>query len=175
MPCSRIFVVRPRHPNTALSTPTKRSGRPPPLTAVRPPGRSLASYRSLPASTTTRAIDDRNSNGNSRSESRPFRRGPRRVRTVTEPIDLPEGVERRSFDGASRLATRGLPVYGEPTDGEWRAWDPNRSKLAAMVELGFDLGMDGGPDERVLYLGAASGTTVSHVADFSGPTYAVEF
>ena len=27
----------------------------------------------------------------------------------------------------------------------------------------------------MLYLGAASGTTVSHVADFSGPTYAVEF
>jgi fibrillarin-like pre-rRNA processing protein len=27
----------------------------------------------------------------------------------------------------------------------------------------------------VLYLGAASGTTVSHVADFAGPTYAVEF
>jgi len=29
--------------------------------------------------------------------------------------------------------------------------------------------------ETVLYLGAASGTTVSHVADFAGPTYAVEF
>jgi fibrillarin-like pre-rRNA processing protein len=27
----------------------------------------------------------------------------------------------------------------------------------------------------VLYLGAASGTTASHVADFAGPTYAVEF
>ncbi|MDR9381668.1 MAG: fibrillarin-like rRNA/tRNA 2'-O-methyltransferase, partial [Natronomonas sp.] len=26
-----------------------------------------------------------------------------------------------------------------------------------------------------LYLGAAAGTTVSHVADFAGPTYAVEF
>jgi fibrillarin-like pre-rRNA processing protein len=27
----------------------------------------------------------------------------------------------------------------------------------------------------VLYLGAAAGTTVGHVADFAGPTYAVEF
>ena len=86
---------------------------------------------------------------------------------------LPDGVERREIDGESRLATRGEPVYGEPTDGEWRAWDPTRSKLGAMFELGMDTGLEGG--ETVLYLGAASGTTVSHVADFAGPTYAVEF
>ena len=86
---------------------------------------------------------------------------------------LPEGVERREFEGRERLATRGLPVYGEPTDGEWRAWEPGRSKLGAMIERGMDLGLEGG--ETALYLGAASGTTVSHVADFSGPAYAVEF
>jgi fibrillarin-like pre-rRNA processing protein len=86
---------------------------------------------------------------------------------------LPDGVARHAFDGRERLATRGPPAYGEPTDGEWRAWDPGRSKLGAMIERGMDLGIDGG--ETVLYLGAASGTTVSHVADFSGPTYAVEF
>lgn len=89
--------------------------------------------------------------------------------------DLPEGVERRVFDGTERLATRGEPVYGEPTDGEWRAWNPHRSKLGAMLESGMDVGFEGGADEAVLYLGAASGTTVSHVADFAGPTYAVEF
>ena len=89
--------------------------------------------------------------------------------------DLPEGVERRAFgdDGTERLATRGEPVYGEPTDGEWRAWNPNRSKLGAMLELDVETDLEGG--ETVLYLGAASGTTVSHVADFTGPTYAVEF
>jgi fibrillarin-like pre-rRNA processing protein len=87
--------------------------------------------------------------------------------------DLSAGVERRQFDGTERLATRGEPVYGEPTDGEWRAWNPNRSKLGAMLESGMDTGLAGG--ETVLYLGAASGTTVSHVADFAGPTYAVEF
>ena len=87
--------------------------------------------------------------------------------------DLPDSVERREIDGETRLATRGEPVYGEPTDGEWRAWEPNRSKLGAMLELGVDTGLEGG--ETVLYLGAASGTTVSHVADFAGPTYAVEF
>ena len=86
---------------------------------------------------------------------------------------LPEGVVRRAFDGRERLATRGDPVYGEPTDGEWRVWDAGRSKLGAMLELGFDTGLAGG--ETVLYLGAASGTTASHVADFCGPTYAVEF
>ncbi|QFU84218.1 fibrillarin-like rRNA/tRNA 2'-O-methyltransferase [Natronorubrum aibiense] len=86
---------------------------------------------------------------------------------------LPDGVERRQFDGTERLATRGEPVYGEPIDGEWRAWNPNRSKLGAMFDLEMDTGLEGG--ETVLYLGAASGTTVSHVADFAGPTYAVEF
>ncbi|WP_436343930.1 fibrillarin-like rRNA/tRNA 2'-O-methyltransferase [Natronorubrum sp. FCH18a] len=87
--------------------------------------------------------------------------------------DLPDGVERRQFDGTERLATRGDPVYGEPTGGEWRAWNPNRSKLGAMLDLEMDTGLEGG--ETVLYLGAASGTTVSHVADFAGSTYAVEF
>jgi fibrillarin-like pre-rRNA processing protein len=88
-------------------------------------------------------------------------------------MTLPEGVQRHAFGGQDRLATRGSPVYGEPTDGEWRVWDANRSKLGAMLELGMDTGLTGG--ETVLYLGAASGTTVSHVADFAGPTYAVEF
>ena len=87
--------------------------------------------------------------------------------------DLPRGVERRSFDDKERLATRGMPVYGEPTDGEWRLWDAGRSKLGAMIEHSMPVGLAGG--ESVLYLGAASGTTVSHVADFSGPTYAIEF
>ncbi|RQG98351.1 fibrillarin-like rRNA/tRNA 2'-O-methyltransferase [Natrarchaeobius oligotrophus] len=91
---------------------------------------------------------------------------------MSEPA-LPDGVERRSFDGTERLATRGEAVYGEPTDGDWRAWNPRRSKLGAMLELGMETGLAGG--ETVLYLGAASGTTVSHVADFAGPTYAVEF
>jgi fibrillarin-like pre-rRNA processing protein len=87
--------------------------------------------------------------------------------------DLPEGVTRRPFDGEEHLATRGRQVYGEPTDGEWRAWLPTRSKLGAMLANGMETGLAGG--ETVLYLGAASGTTVGHVADFAGPTYAVEF
>lgn len=88
-------------------------------------------------------------------------------------MSLPEGVRRRTFDGEEALATAGPPVYGEAVVDGWRRWDPSRSKLGAMLELGLDTGLDGG--ETVLYLGAASGTTVSHVADFAGPTYAVEF
>ncbi len=88
-------------------------------------------------------------------------------------MTLPDGVERRDIDGEATLATRGEPVYGEPTAEGWRRWDPHRSKLGAMLETEMETGLAGG--EKVLYLGAASGTTVSHVADFSGPTYAVEF
>ncbi|MFB6128398.1 MAG: fibrillarin-like rRNA/tRNA 2'-O-methyltransferase [Halorhabdus sp.] len=88
-------------------------------------------------------------------------------------MTLPEGVERRDFGGSGSLATQGAPVHGEPVEDGWRQWVPERSKLGAMLELGVDTGLTGG--ETVLYLGAASGTTVSHVADFAGPTYAVEF
>lgn len=86
---------------------------------------------------------------------------------------LPDGVDRRTVAGEERLTTEGEPVYGEPTVDGRRVWDAGRSKLGAMLELGMDTHLAGG--EKVLYLGAASGTTVSHVADFSGPTYAVEF
>ncbi|MFB6353216.1 MAG: fibrillarin-like rRNA/tRNA 2'-O-methyltransferase [Halobacteriales archaeon] len=88
-------------------------------------------------------------------------------------MSLPDGVARRDIDGRERLATRGDPVYGEPAAGGWRAWDPRRSKLAAMLDRGLDVGL--APDAAVLYLGAAAGTTVSHVADVAGPIYAVEF
>lgn len=88
-------------------------------------------------------------------------------------MTLPDGVERRPFDGGDALSTRGEPAYGEPVVDGWRRWDAHRSKLGATLELGLDTGIAGG--DSVLYLGAANGTTVSHVADFAGPTYAVEF
>ncbi|WP_256684272.1 fibrillarin-like rRNA/tRNA 2'-O-methyltransferase [Halococcus qingdaonensis] len=86
---------------------------------------------------------------------------------------LPDGVQYRAIDGEERLATRGEAVYGEPVADGWRAWDAHRSKLGAMYELGMEPGLAAG--DRVLYLGAANGTTASHVADVAGPTYAVEF
>lgn len=87
--------------------------------------------------------------------------------------------------GQEKLATRnmvpGTSVYGEElvqhNDIEYRIWDPYRSKLAAAIKKGLhELPIKQG--ERILYLGAASGTTVSHVSDIAGNTgevYAVEF
>jgi rRNA 2'-O-methyltransferase fibrillarin len=79
----------------------------------------------------------------------------------------------------------GEAVYGEKkiqveTDGtkiEYRVWNPFRSKIAAAVLGGLEH-LHIAPGMKVLYLGAASGTTVSHVADIVGPeglVYAVEF
>ncbi|OMO71807.1 Fibrillarin [Corchorus olitorius] len=63
------------------------------------------------------------------------------------------------------------------TKVEYRVWNPFRSKLAAAILGGVD-NIWIKPGAKVLYLGAASGTTVSHVSDVVGPTgvvYAVEF
>jgi len=79
----------------------------------------------------------------------------------------------------------GESVYGEKriaveVDGvkkEYRVWNPFRSKIAAAI-LGGVENIHIQPGSKVLYLGAASGTTVSHVADIVGETgavYAVEF
>ncbi|KAI4127181.1 MAG: hypothetical protein LQ347_004708, partial [Umbilicaria vellea] len=63
------------------------------------------------------------------------------------------------------------------TKTEYRVWNPFRSKLAAGILGGLDE-IFIKPGAKVLYLGAASGTSVSHVADIVGPTgtvFAVEF
>ena len=60
---------------------------------------------------------------------------------------------------------------------EYRIWNCFRSKLAACIFNGID-NIYMWPGAKVLYLGAASGTTVSHVSDLVGPTgvvFAVEF
>src|SRR5512139_670235 len=64
-------------------------------------------------------------------------------------------------------------VSGERTLQGFRLWDPRRSKLSALYHLGQ--GIELLPQHRVLYLGAANGTTVSHVADYVEVVYAVEF
>jgi fibrillarin-like pre-rRNA processing protein len=64
-------------------------------------------------------------------------------------------------------------VYNERILGGARVWDPYRSKLSALYHVGT--GVELAPGMRVLYLGAAHGTTVSHVADYVDVVYAVEF
>ena len=51
---------------------------------------------------------------------------------------------------------------------EYRVWNPFRSKLAAAILGGVEK-IHMMPGAKVLYLGAASGTTVSHVSDILGP------
>lgn len=88
------------------------------------------------------------------------------------------------------LATKnmvvGESVYGEKrvsvedatgTSIEYRVWNPFRSKLAAAMMAGLE-NVHVKPGTKLLYLGAASGTTVSHCSDIVGPegiVYAVEF
>lgn len=90
----------------------------------------------------------------------------------------------------TRNLTPGKDVYGEkrvsvedPSDPEgkkkieYRMWNPFRSKIAAAI-LGGPKDIYIAPGMKVLYLGSASGTSVSHVADVVGPegvVYAVEF
>jgi fibrillarin-like pre-rRNA processing protein len=88
-------------------------------------------------------------------------------------------------DGSSRLATKNLVpgrnVYGERLvrhEGvEYRVWDAFRSKLAAAILKRLTV-VPIKPNHQVLYLGAASGTTASHVSDIvgeKGHVYCVEF
>lgn len=83
-------------------------------------------------------------------------------------IDAPASTTGDATAGQDAAAT---------TKVEYRVWNPFRSKLAAGILGGMeDIYMK--PGSKVLYLGAASGTSVSHVADIVGPTgtvYAVEF
>lgn len=65
----------------------------------------------------------------------------------------------------------GSSVYGEKItaqDGiEYRAWDASKSKMASSILKGApNIGIRKG--DVVLYLGSASGTTVSHVSDIVG-------
>eukprot|EP00919_Chromeraceae_sp_WS-2016_P051052 GHVR01121042.1.p1 GENE.GHVR01121042.1~~GHVR01121042.1.p1 ORF type:complete len:304 (-),score=98.55 GHVR01121042.1:103-1014(-) len=75
------------------------------------------------------------------------------------------------------VETPGAAVGTEVEKIEYRVWNPFRSKLGATIVGGVS-NMPIVPGSRVLYLGGASGTTVSHVSDIVGPTgvvYAVEF
>lgn len=69
-------------------------------------------------------------------------------------------------------------VYGEKIKNfdnqEYRHWSPKNSKLANMLKKGFDPNIPIHSD--VLYLGAATGTTASHLSDIceNGEIYCVE-
>jgi len=74
---------------------------------------------------------------------------------------------------------KGIKVYNEKLVSykgkEFRSWNPYRSKLAALILNGLK-NIKIASDSQILYLGAATGTTVSHISDIvtKGTIYAVE-
>ena len=97
-----------------------------------------------------------------------------------EHLEAMDGVflDRRNIYTVSR--NPGVRVYGERLVNihgtEYREWIPNRSKLAAYIACGGRT-FPFRKDSKVLYLGAASGTTSSHVSDIvsDGIVYCIEF
>jgi fibrillarin-like rRNA methylase len=101
-----------------------------------------------------------------------------------EPDAAAEGLYWAQLRGKRWPATLSLSpgrsVYGELVikgeGGEYRVWDPFRSKLSAALLNGLS-SMPIRKGGKVLYLGASTGTTVSHVSDIvgaSGYVFAVE-
>ena len=89
------------------------------------------------------------------------------------------GVYQFGRDVATLNSVPGFKVYDEKTihekGREYRIWDPFRSKIAAGLEKGLK-NFPVTTKSNVLYLGASSGTTASHIADItSGQVYCVEF
>jgi fibrillarin-like pre-rRNA processing protein len=88
------------------------------------------------------------------------------------------------FTEKNRIFTQNLPsckgikVYNERLvtykNQEFRSWNPYRSKLAAAILKGIEVSIN--PDNKILYLGAATGTTVSHFSDIvnNGIVYSIE-
>jgi fibrillarin-like pre-rRNA processing protein len=75
---------------------------------------------------------------------------------------------------------KGVDVYGENLvkycGEEYRIWDPFRSKLAGALQNGL-IHLPFRNRSKVLYIGASTGTTVSHVSDIvgiNGVIFAVE-
>ena len=97
--------------------------------------------------------------------------------------DISQGIFEVSKGKKKQLATKnmnpGISVYSELlidiNGAEYRKWNAHRSKFGAMVLKKFDIPLE--TESKVLYLGAASGTTVSHISDIvtNGLIYAVEF
>jgi rRNA 2'-O-methyltransferase fibrillarin len=87
-------------------------------------------------------------------------------------------VTKNLVPGESVYGEKRITIDGDDGDKiEYRVWNPFRSKIAAAILGGID-NIWLKPGSKVLYLGAASGTTVSHVSDLvgeEGMVYGVEF
>ena len=88
-----------------------------------------------------------------------------------KPIQLAWGIRREGRSLWTRNAVKGISVRGEKRKKdshiEWRHWDPTKSKVAASLLKTKRNSSDMLPEQgsTCLYLGASSGTTVSHIHD----------
>ena len=93
--------------------------------------------------------------------------------------EIMPGVYRAGRELATVNLTPGRRVYGERLirhgGKELRCWSPSRSKLAAAILLGLKK-LPLSSTSKVLYIGAAQGTTASHISDIArdGVVYCVE-
>jgi len=99
-------------------------------------------------------------------------------------LESEDNIQWLEVNKEKRLCTKNLvkgnKVYGEQiiySDSiEYRVWDPFRSKLAASIINGLMI-MPIKRGVSILYLGASTGTTVSHISDIidkEGVIFAVE-
>ena len=86
-------------------------------------------------------------------------------------------VTKNLTPGKSVYSEKLITVDGPEGPVEYREWNPYRSKIGACILCGFqNMGIK--PGSKVLYLGASTGTTISHISDIVGTTgrvYGVEF
>jgi len=86
--------------------------------------------------------------------------------------EIMENVFEQDFGKKKVLLTLnqvpGINVYGERlnkiNEKEFREWDPTSSKIAAAIKKGLK-NINLKKNNVILYLGASSGTTVSHLSD----------
>lgn len=108
-----------------------------------------------------------------------------RLSVRVSPNEKLQGIYWVRLGSERKLATlnlaAGTSIYGEELvvykKQEYRLWDPFRSKFAAAIMRGLKTAPIK-PKHKVLYLGAASGTTASHVSDIvgvEGYVYCIEF
>ncbi|MEM0022674.1 MAG: fibrillarin-like rRNA/tRNA 2'-O-methyltransferase [Archaeoglobaceae archaeon] len=86
-------------------------------------------------------------------------------------VRIINGIPATKSKYGSHYGEKIIEIGGE----RYREWIPWRSKLSALILKGYEIEFRG--DEKVLYLGASSGTTLSHLADIidEGVIYAVEY
>ncbi|MCY3410906.1 MAG: fibrillarin-like rRNA/tRNA 2'-O-methyltransferase [Candidatus Heimdallarchaeota archaeon] len=105
-----------------------------------------------------------------------------RVKPVKLMEEIYTSIDLQDVEYLTKNLTPGETFYGEQLyqdeeGNEYRAWTHQKSKLASGMMMGMRIpALREG--SKVLYLGASTGTTVSHVSDVVGNTgkvYAVEF